>query len=172
MKVVLSKGAFLGILAASMEAFKKESIGLLFGSRGKESIKIKLAFPPQTAKRFYASAEIGTKAEKRLVKLFEDFAHMKLVGFFHSHPEYGEMQGETKMSSTDIASLKDGELAIIIAINNSRNSHEWQANSDGSISGTVDHFLFTMACFRKIREKKHRATMIPMHMEIRGLLLN
>jgi len=171
MKVIVSKGAFLGILAASLEAYKKESIGLLFGSRGEKNIIIKLAFPPQTAKRFYASAEIGTKAEKRLVSIFEHFAHMKLVGFFHSHPEYGDTQGETKLSNADINSLKDEEIAIVIAINRSSRSHEWRANTDGSISGTVDHYLFKMAGYLRIKDNG-QPKMIPITMKIKGLLLH
>ena len=172
MKVLLTREAFLGILAASLEAYKRESIGFLFGSKGKKIIAVKSAFPPQTAKRFYASAEISTKTEKRLVSIFEHYAHMKLLGFFHSHPEYGDTQGEIKLSNADMRSLKNNEIVIVIAINESSKSDKWKVNSDDSISGTVDQYLFSIAAYIKDQNKDGQAMMSQLKLEIKGLLFH
>lgn len=172
MNVILEKAAFLEILAASLEAYKKESIGLLFGLKRKNSIIVKLSFPPQTAKRFYARAEIGKKAEQRLISIFKKFAKMKLLGFFHSHPEYGDVQGETKLSEEDINSLANGEIGIVIAINKTRRNMTWKRNIDETISGTVDHYFFKMACYLKIDNENGRKKILPVKILIKGLLLD
>lgn len=168
MKVELSKIAFLGILASTLETYKKESIGLLFGSKSKKIIKVKLAFPPQTAKRFFARAEIDTKAEKRLISIFQNFAHMKLLGFFHSHPEWGDIMGEIKLSEEDINSLQNGEIGIVITINKTKRNHEWHYNIDKTLSGTVDHYFFKIACYLKTLNENSSSKVIPLKLIIKG----
>ncbi len=172
MNVILEKAAFLEILAASLEAYKRESIGLLFGIKRKGNIIVKLSFPPQTAKRFYARAEIGKKAEERLISIFENFARMKLLGFFHSHPEYGDVQGETKLSDDDINSLAEGEIAIVIAINRTRRNMVWKKNLDSTISGTVDHYFFKIAAYLKNINANDRKKITQVDILIKGLILD
>lgn len=169
MKVELSKIAFLGILASALETYKRETIGLLFGSKSKKIIRVKLAFPPQTAKRFFARAEITSKAEKRLISIFQNFAHMKLLGFFHSHPEWGDIMGETKLSEDDINSLEVGEIEIVISINKTKRNYEWHYNLDKTLSGTVDHYFFKMACYLKSLKKNSQIKMTPLKIKIKGL---
>jgi len=95
-----------------------------------------------------------------------------MLGFFHSHPEYGDIQGETKLSDDDINSLSTGEIAIVIAINKSRRNMVWKKNADYTISGTVDHYFFKIACYFKAENQNDKKKVTPLEMTIKGLVLD
>lgn len=147
MKVYLSENAFMGLLLSSAEVFKKESLGYLLGYRLDDRYIVEYAFSLQTARRKRRGVISHRKDEKKIESILSSFAKLQIVGDFHSHTPYGHAKGIAVPSPDDIKSMKEDNLYIIIAINESEITRSWKENKDSSISGSMSHFFFKILAY-------------------------
>lgn len=156
--VYIEKGPFLDMLSASIETFKRECVGYIFGrkpSRKRNSFIITNAVNIQLAKRRKNSEVVQSQLSK---KNCEDFfkkypSLFKVIGDFHSHPEWGKHKGIAMPSETDIKNIEYGEISIIIAISTiNKDRILWQNNSNGGIKGSLGSYKFCLNVFRIVKK--------------------
>lgn len=74
--------------------------------------------------------------------------HLQSLGTFHSHPQWGKTRGIPKLSDADKNYLEEGDLELVIAINDEKKSCSWAETNDG-IAGTVGDYHIVIAGFYK-----------------------
>jgi hypothetical protein len=46
--------------------------------------------------------------------------HLQKLGYFHSHPQFGDKRGTPELSEQDKNYMQEGEIEIIVAINDAK----------------------------------------------------
>ena len=157
--VYIEKEPFLDILLASVETFKRECVGYIFGykpSRKRNSFIITNAVNIQLAKKRKNSEVIQSQLSKKNCEdLFNSYPSMfKVIGDFHSHPEWGRHKGVAMPSEIDIKNIEQGEISIIIAISTMNKERVlWQNNNDGGVNGSLSNYKFCLNVFRIVKNK-------------------
>lgn len=156
MKIIFTEDALDIMLLSSVEKYKSEVIGLLFGQFRPSQSKILVSFvlPLVTAKTSPAKADYNEQRIKRVLNLFSNLRNQnrRFLGFYHSHPQFGDNKGVPKMSKDDIESFSltpEAEIEVIIAINNYQRKVTWESRRDGTLSGTIDEYFFKIAGYSK-----------------------
>ncbi|MDI6744274.1 MAG: Mov34/MPN/PAD-1 family protein [Thermodesulfovibrionales bacterium] len=147
MRVYLSENAFVDLLLSSAEVYKRESLGILLGYKPEGRFIIEHAFSFQTARRKHKGVIFQHKNHKKIEPILEKFDRLQIIGDFHSHTQFGESKGLPIPSDEDIKEMKEGQIYLIIAINNNEKTLNWGENSDGTISGSVGEFFFKIAAY-------------------------
>lgn len=151
----IQRGAFLGMVISSVETFKRECLGYVFGYKptaGRENYLITSVHNiAMVSKRKNAEIEENERSRKRLTGLFEAApALYRYLGDFHSHPEWGTAKGVAELSEQDIKNMLDNKKSfeIVIAVNSRKKGQvPWEVLADGGIRGSLDKFNFHMAAF-------------------------
>ena len=134
----LSLPSFLTIVTASVEVFRKETIGYLIGVKGENKFMVQYAIPYQTAESTATHATIDEDRVSRINEILNRLSEgLEYIGDFHSHTEYGECPGTVIPSSTDLISTVPGELNLICAVNTKKKSVDWYETKRGVLAGTV-----------------------------------
>jgi proteasome lid subunit RPN8/RPN11 len=134
----LSLPSFLTIVTASVEVFRKETIGYLIGFKGENKFMVQHAIPYQTAEATATHATIDEDRVSRINEILNRLSEgLEYIGDFHSHTEYGECLGTVIPSSTDLISTVPGELNLICAVNTKKKSVDWHETKRGILAGTV-----------------------------------
>ena len=141
MEVHLSEIAFTGMLLAALEAFRKESYGLLLGQQTKDCLVIQYAIPYQTARRHNSWVQRNEAAHGRMEKFLANLHHLNLIGDFHSHTSRAGHVALCRLSALDKQSLHNQGVCLVLAMNPRVKYQPWRYNCDGSISGTVEDFF-------------------------------
>lgn len=141
MEIHLSEIAFTGMVLAALEAFRKESYGLLLGLRTIGGVVVQYAVPYQTAERHTSWVQRNEPAHRRIDRFLQNLHHLNLIGDFHSHTKRGEHNALCRLSAVDKQGLKKNDLCIVIALNPRQKYQPWKYNHDGSLSGTVEDFF-------------------------------
>jgi len=147
MRVYLSENAFIDLLLSSAEVYKRESLGFLLGYKPEGRFIIEHAFSFQTARRKHKGVIFQHKNHKKIEPILEKFDRLQIIGDFHSHTQFGVTKGLPIPSDEDIKEMKDGQVYLIIAINNNEKTLFWGENRDGTISGSVGDFFFKIAAY-------------------------
>lgn len=139
--VRIYRDAFETMLSASIETFKKECFGFVFGcapTKSRQHFIITNVSPLQCSKRSNGKIEEHARSERRLKKFYECMPRRsRPLGNFHSHTEWGDTRYGAAMSTADILSMarEKAKIEFIIAISSRKKGRaEWYANEDGSIS--------------------------------------
>lgn len=115
--VYLSDKAFIGIVISAVEAFKKETLGAVFGFiTNHNEIIVEYAIPYQSAERKYVEVSPNWRRESKILGLLPEITHLDHIGYFHSHTEYGDKKPVTTLSDADINSMYEGHIELVIAI--------------------------------------------------------
>lgn len=95
-KVYLSYGCFANIVLSSVEAYDKETLGLIYGYKNRNVTHLTTAIPIQLSGR--GKLSVGIKDSKKYCELVETGFSLNLVvmGAYHSHPK-----GEPVLSEGD-----------------------------------------------------------------------
>jgi proteasome lid subunit RPN8/RPN11 len=134
----LSLPSFLTIVTASVEVFRKETIGYLVGFKGEGKFMVQYAIPYQTAEATATHATIDEDRVSRINEILNRLSEgLEYIGDFHSHTEYGDCPGTVIPSSTDLISTVPGELNLICAVNTKKKSVDWYETRRGILAGTV-----------------------------------
>ncbi len=143
--VKIHRNALAQLLCASVEPFKKECLGILFGSlptKTNNQFVITYVQPLQCVNRKrFTRVEVPDKRWSRFKKFFSKIpGRSRYIGDFHSHAEWGEnSEPLAEMSKQDIDSMqKDGyALEILISISSCKGRPNlWAVQDDGSLSGS------------------------------------
>ena len=141
-RVFIDEAAFISIVAAASEAYRRECYGVLLGNRHMGRIYIFTAFAYQTARRTPKSVELVEGRRRTVRRVLESFPRYDYIGEFHSHPGYGSEKGQPVASGSDFLGVREGECELVIAVRKAKSTAPWQHCDDGSLSGKAGkHFL-------------------------------
>jgi len=141
MEVHLSEMAFTGMVLAALEAFRKESYGLLLGQTTTRGVVVQYAVPYQTARRHTSWVQRNEPAHRRMEVFLKNLHHLNLIGDFHSHTVRGEHKALCRLSAVDKEGLRRNDVCLVVALNPRQKYQPWKSNHDGSLSGTVQDFF-------------------------------
>jgi len=146
------------MILSSVEKYKSEVIGLLFGNQVFKKYNIKMALPLVTAETTFTVADYNLNRVKRVITLYPELTNKKrkFLGFYHSHTQYGDIKAIPQMSDVDKESFihtEDAKLEIILVINDYQRYVEWAENEDGTISGTCGNYHVKIAGYIKQKDK-------------------
>jgi proteasome lid subunit RPN8/RPN11 len=141
-RIFLAEPAFITIVAAAAESYRRECYGVLLGHSFRGLTYVRAAFAYQTARRTPKSVEL-VRCRRRVIRsVLKAFPKYNYIGEFHSHPGYGDEAGNTAISYNDTTGMRAGEYELIIAVRKDRPSKPWQYCKDGTLSGLAgDHFI-------------------------------
>jgi len=144
--VVIRKQAFVPMVVSCIEVYKKEALGLLLGRASGDEYVVTDAVPYQSAKRDYEYVSISPKKENRVNNVLKFISSSRLVGDFHSHPDW-----HARLSRHDKKELFEAGnhfVSITIVVKASKQLKPWRRNSDESVSGTISkNFFVKMTAF-------------------------
>jgi proteasome lid subunit RPN8/RPN11 len=144
--VYVHRNAFGTMTAASVEMFKRECFGLLFGfppSASRARFIITQAQSSQYPHKLHTGVLEHTRSERRLKEFFALMPKTSQpIGSFHSHTERSSTIYVPEMSDIDIKAMRDNKFKIVFIIgitSRKRGETEWHTNQDGSIIGSFGH---------------------------------
>jgi len=146
-EIYISEQAFLALLFAAAEVYRRESYGLLFGHAQPGKIIVSGALAYQTAERRFSEVSLFQRRNKVIQSLIARFPKHEYLGEFHSHADFRGREAQAALTPEDLDSMADSEIALVVAINPKRRRVPWSANADGSLSGTLGSWRFTLAAF-------------------------
>jgi len=147
-EIFLSEQAFMGIILSSVEVYKLECHGALLGFQTWRRIIVEHAIPFQAAKRKFSEVTPHWRKELRVIKMLPKLIHLQKLGYFHSHPQFGNNRGLPELSETDKNIMQEGEAEIVVGINNARRRKSWVETKKG-LSGTLGKYHIIIAGFYK-----------------------
>jgi len=146
-EIYISEQAFLAIVFAAAEVYRRESYGLLFGYALPGKVIVEGALPYQTAERRFSEVSLFERQNKVIQSLIARFPKHEYLGEFHSHADYRGREAQAALTPEDLDSMTPGEIAIVVAINPKLRMVPWSTNADGALSGTLGQWRFTIAGF-------------------------
>ncbi|MDP3696783.1 MAG: hypothetical protein Q8R55_02000 [Candidatus Taylorbacteria bacterium] len=162
--VYIEKEPFLNMIIASVETFKRECVGYVFGykpTRERNSFVITNSVAIQLAKkRKNSEVEQSQLSGMHIDDCFKKYPSLfRVIGDFHSHPEWGSCKGLALPTDRDIKNMEKGEMSIIIAISSiNKDRVLWQGASGGGIKGSLSKYKFHLNAFRLIKDKDDKQT--------------
>jgi len=146
-EIYVSEQAFLAIVFAAAEVYRRESYGLLFGHALPGKVIVSGALAYQTAERRFSEVALFQRQNKIIQSLVARFPKHEYLGEFHSHADFRGREAQAGLTPEDRDSMAPGEIALVVAVNPKRRRVPWAANADGSLSGTLGPWRFTLAGF-------------------------
>ena len=137
--IYIKEKAFLSMVLTSIEVYHRESLGILLGHRTPDGFVIEYAIPYLTAEKGLSWVESRPDRAERLKNILEKLP-ISLIGDFHSHTELGELKALVIPSKADIADMEEGNLYLIVAVNDGLRHQKWKWNRDGTISGSLNSY--------------------------------
>ncbi|MDH5482994.1 MAG: Mov34/MPN/PAD-1 family protein [Candidatus Bathyarchaeota archaeon] len=147
-EIFLSDRAFLSIILSSVEVYKNECHGALLGIQSQRRIIAEYAIPFQAAERKFSEVTPNWRRELKVIEVLPKLVHLQKLGYFHSHPQFGNKRGTTELSEFDKDFMQEGETEIVVAINDARKTLPWTESKTG-LSGTLGKYRITIAGFYK-----------------------
>ena len=148
MEIFLSDKAFLSIILSCVEVYKNECLGVLLGFKTRGLIVVEYAIPFQSAKRTPNEVIPNWRRELKVIEVLPQLIHLEKLGYFHSHPQWGHSKGMAKLSEADKDSMTEGDLEVVVAINDAVRKSAWRELTSG-LSGTIGDYRITIAGFYK-----------------------
>lgn len=146
----LSEAAFLSILLSSIEAYKKETYGLILGYTTDTQWRVEYAVAYQTAERGHKQVVPHGGRDRRVRTCLAALTNYEQLGTFHSHPAWGNCRALARPSLLDANSLDEGELDLIVAVNDAHRRRRFHYVEEGrALEGTVCDFSIKIAGFYK-----------------------
>ena len=153
MEIFISEKAFISLILSSVEVYKNECIGSLYGHEGEERFTVEFAIPYQTAKRKPTEVEPIYHRESRVLDLLDDISPLDHVGYFHSHCQRGDVNASEILSGPDKESMSPGQIEIIVTLNDSKRWIPW--NMSGKVlAGSLRDYRFRIAAYMKNAESE------------------
>lgn len=138
LETFLSENAFISMITAAVETYPEETLGVLIGAKGLNTIHVQYAVAYQTAKRSKKEVEPHWRRSLRTNEFLSKVARLEIVGDFHSHTLASvDTKASVKLSQPDKDSMSVGNIGIVIAINKDRNRREWRHLRKGSLKGSI-----------------------------------
>lgn len=149
-RLCLSEQAFLGMILASAEVYRRECYGVLVGHVGAGRTRVEGAIAYQTAERTFSGVALDDRPNRVIQDIVGRFPKHKhgYIGEFHSHPDYRGCDGIVGLTSTDMAGVGENEIQIVIAIHRRRRHVRWSMRRDGTLSGTLGDYHFKIGGYQ------------------------
>ncbi|MBI1969608.1 Mov34/MPN/PAD-1 family protein [Candidatus Woesearchaeota archaeon] len=168
-KVVIRKPAFISMVVACVEVYKKEAFGILFGTKDRRDFVVKNCLYYQSVRRDYLGVDLDKRRDKVITYALENISTQKVLGDFHSHA--GSHKG---LSPADIREIKreKNPLSVLVYLNKTSKKQRWKQNRDKTISGSVgSKFYVNIAAYGYDKKKKVKKLKVvcPYIKELRGL---
>jgi len=141
-EIYISEQAFLGVILAAAEVYRRECYGLLFGYSLPGKVIVEGAIAYQTAERKFSEVSLFERQNRVIQEIIARFPNYEYLGEFHSHSDFRGREGEAGMTDDDVADMHEGEVALVVAINPRRRRVRWATRRDGTLSGTLGHYGF------------------------------
>jgi len=149
MEILLTDKAFIGIVLSSVEVYKKECLGALLGTQTQGQIIVEHAIPFQTvAKRTFSEVRSNWRKELKVNEALPKLVHLQKLGYFHSHPQFGNNKGITGLSESDEKSMLETEIEIVVAINEAK-QRSWWKESRNELAGSLSDYSIRLAGYYK-----------------------
>jgi hypothetical protein len=146
-EIYISEQAFLAVIFAAAEVYRRESYGLLFGYALPGKVIVEGALPYQTAERRFSEVSLFERQNKVIQSLIARFPKHEYLGEFHSHADFRGREAQAALTPEDLDSMTPGEIAIVVAVNPRLRMVPWSTTSDGALSGTLGPWRFRIAGF-------------------------
>lgn len=161
MRVEIRKRAFAGIIISAVEVFKRETSGILLGEVEDGVLVIKNVIPCQTSTRSFGYFNFHKKSLRRALEvveaLYPKIGH-DFLGYYHSHPEYGEIKFKPKPSKKGDRSwiLEEGgnKLFVIVAIRAKKRNQPWRLSKDRVLFGTIASYRFDISVYFRASQRR------------------
>ncbi len=140
--IYVSEGAFLGMILATAEVYRRECYGLLFGYALDEKVIVEGAIAYQTAERRFSQVSLFERQNRVIQGILARFPKYEYLGEFHSHPDYRGAEGMVGLTRDDLVGMRETEVQLVIAINPRRRTVAWSTNANGTLSGTLGEYHF------------------------------
>lgn len=138
MHVVIADTAFVTIVAMATETYKLECIGMLYGHKCHGGFTIEYAMPHQTAKRRLSEVLTYDRRLRKAQQVISSMSALDCIGDYHSHTDYGRDGSWTLPSGTDMKSMREGCIYIVISLEEGTGDIEWHQQPTGPIKGSID----------------------------------
>lgn len=162
-EVWLSENSFISMVAAAVEAYPKETLGVLIGFRDLRWRKFltQYAIVYQTAERARDEVSVDKERVRRLDKFVERVTALEVIGDFHSHPEKSVWRKSSCwLSEPDKEDMALGDLGFVIAINKDNKQRDWKHLKMGSLLGSVFPYSLKISGWHMREESKPRIAKI------------
>jgi len=160
MEIYLSENAFVGLVVSTIEVYRKECFGVLLGQSTPGRVLVDFVVPYQTANRKFREVHVDLMRSQRVEVAVRTTSRRECLGDYHSHPMYGTVRTTTALSKDDRKFFKDGNVAVVVAINDSARKRRWHYVRGGAVSGTVNGYNIRIAGYWKANGSIERA---PIH---------
>ncbi len=160
MDLYLSENAFVGLLVSTIEVYRKECFGVLLGQATADRVLVDFVVPYQTANRKFREVHVDLMRSQRVEEAVRGTSRWECVGDYHSHPMYGTARATTTLSAVDRKFFKDGNIAIVVAINDSARQQRWSYVRGGGVSGSINGYNIRIAGYHRASGTIERA---PVH---------
>lgn len=175
--VYIEKEPFLSMIMASIETFKRECFGIVFGTipaRNRNYFIITNSVAIQLAKkRKNSEIEQSGGSKKRTQDIFDKYPRLYgSIGDFHSHPEWNNVKRLPILSDGDVADMIRQNLQICIVIKISSINKEriiWEQAQDGGIRGSLGKYKFHINVIRLINSSEQQCLLIQASAAIKAL---
>lgn len=172
--VIIKERAFWSMVLSAIEVYNFETLGLLLGIKGEETFIIEYAIPFQTAQKAKTWVSPNERRASRVKKIVH-LLPVDVIGDYHSHTELGDSKALPHPSGEDIADMDEGNVYIILAVNESERTVEWHTNTNGSISGTLGGYHIRITASEYIKKGrlhyKHVEIICPSAVGLKGYSL-
>ena len=149
-EIFLSDKAFMGIILSTVEVYHYECLDVLLGYKTTGLIVVEYAIPFQSARRTPSEVEPNWRRELKVLEVLPELVQLEKLGYFHSHPQWGKSKGIAKLSEEDVEFLEEGELDLVVAINDAERRMNW-GESEGRLYGTLGKYRIDISGFYKRR---------------------
>ena len=146
-EIYLAEKAFIGLIVSSVEVFRDECLGILLGYRESDRMTVEYAIPYQSAKRRKGSVDANLRRDAVCKGLLPSLSHLEHLGYFHSHTQFGNRLAIAKASLDDFQSMREGQIEIIVAVNEASRRKEWMMHRDGHLSGTIGEYSLGLRAY-------------------------
>lgn len=152
--------AFLNMLLSSIETFRRECLGIVFGyalTKTRSHFLVTNAIPLQCVRvRLNTGVEPSKRSDQRLRELFANSGRVfRRLGEFHSHAEWGKYKGLAELSEIDIKDMKEAKhsLEFVVAVASRKKGFlSWEVQPDGGVKGSLGGFNFHLNVYALLDE--------------------
>jgi len=128
------------MVASSIEVYKREVLGYLFGRTRGGRLRVSYGLPLQTSRRRFKQVTFPPPDRDRRVATLDRFLRRDLVGDYHSHTDFdGVLQ--RRLSSHDRLAMHDCgyPLSIVVSVETGlRRTSRWRMwKSDPVVYGAI-----------------------------------
>ncbi len=153
--VFLTSDAFVSLIISCIEVYRKEAAGILMGDYvfNSDTYYIKGVIPLQSANRKFSEVEYHLARTQRMRENLE-LCLSDFIGYFHSHPQYFNMEITSELSQADKESMEEGDFEIIVSIKDLKRYSPWIFKKKTmELSGCVGSYTLNISAYSRDSEE-------------------